>query len=63
METATTNEDEKVVMWRVECLTRMGRLTPLDVARIAIRLDIELGYVQNLVNAGCPSELVAEIVL
>lgn len=55
-------EQAKTVSWREAELKRVG-FTPLDASVVAIRRDIDLHDVLDLVAAGCAHRVAMDIVL
>ncbi len=62
LETLDDTEEERIIRWRIEALTRAGYDWPASMM-IAVRSDIDLHFASNLLRRGCPPDVALQILL
>ena len=62
LETLDDTEEERIIRWRIEALTRAGYDWPASMM-IAVRSDIDLHHASDLLRRGCPPDVALEILL
>jgi hypothetical protein len=60
-ETAPRDEEQEVLLWRVEQFQALGYAT--DVAWLLAQSSADLGQARAMAKAGCPPELGARILI
>ena len=55
-------EEERIIRWRLEALTRAGYDWPASMM-IAVRPDIDLHLASDLLRRGCPPDVALQILL
>ena len=62
LEVLDDTEEERIIRWRMEALTRAGYDWPASMV-IAARHDIDLHLAGELLDRGCPADTALRILL